>query len=82
MNLYFDMSLVEGYQSVSQRTRLLTENWVAQNMFCPRCGHPELKHFQNNYPVADFFCPNCQNQFELKSKNGFWGGSVNDGAYH
>jgi len=50
-------------------------------MFCPRCGNLTLEHFANNRPVADFFCPQCTAQYELKSKNGKIGGKVNDGAY-
>ncbi len=36
-----------------------------------------------NKPVADLFCPNCHEQYELKSKNQKTiGNSVPDGAYH
>lgn len=54
---------------------------MLHNMFCPRCGEGEMKHFANNKPVADFFCPQCTAQYELKSKNGKIGGKVSDGAY-
>lgn len=50
-------------------------------MFCPRCGNLHIKHFENNRPVADFFCPSCNNEYELKSKNGVLGRKINDGAY-
>jgi len=59
----------------------MTEGWVQSNMFCPRCGNPKIKQFANNKPVADFYCPNCKNQYELKSKSGQLGEKVNDGAY-
>lgn len=51
-------------------------------MFCPRCGNPHLEHFENNRPVADFFCPDCRNEYELKSKDGNLKQKINDGAYH
>lgn len=81
MNLTFRAELADSYHSKSQSARVLTEDWVTQNMFCPRCGNLKLKHFANNRPVADFFCPQCTAQYELKSKNGKIGGKVSDGAY-
>lgn len=59
----------------------MTEGWIKSNMFCPRCGNLKIEQFTNNKPVADFFCPNCNNQYELKSKGGRLGERVNDGAY-
>lgn len=50
-------------------------------MFCPRCGNRFLKAFKRNEPVADFYCPACENQYELKSKNGKIGRKVADGSY-
>ena len=35
----------------------------------------------NNKPVADFFCSNCQEDYELKSKKDFIGTKIVDGAY-
>ncbi len=81
MDLTLDARLAEGYRSGSQSARVLTEDWIARHMFCPRCGSDRLSHFENNRPVADFYCPVCGNQFELKSKNGIIGKKVPDGAY-
>lgn len=41
-----------------------------------------INHFPNNAPVADFYCPACNNQYELKSKSGSIKRKINDGAYH
>ncbi len=81
MKLSLDVSTVENYHSNSQIARLLTESWVKQNMYCPRCGNSHIKQFENNRPVADFFCPFCNNEYELKSKDGAIGHKINDGAY-
>ena len=81
MNLVFDSNTSENYHSGAQIARVLTEEWVQQNMYCPRCGNLQIKHFENNRPVADFYCPACNNEYELKSKNGALGHKVNDGAY-
>ena len=70
MNLNFDNIEITQYHSASQIARIKTENWVTRNMYCPRCGNIHINHFENNRPVADFYCPNCKNEFELKSKTG------------
>ncbi|MEG1799756.1 MAG: DpnI domain-containing protein [Synergistaceae bacterium] len=81
MNLKFDLSLAEGYKSRTQQSRRLTEGWVGDNLFCPRCGYGRIEHFDNNRPVADFCCPKCGGQYELKSKRGGIGGRICGGAY-
>lgn len=82
MNLNLRSSVIENYHSGAQLARVLTENWVNQNMYCPRCGNTRIKHFENNRPVADFYCPSCNNEYELKSKDGDLGHKINDGAYN
>ncbi|MBC5862026.1 restriction endonuclease [Flavobacterium sp. F339] len=81
MNLNFNLILAEGYKSNSQIARVLTENWVKENSYCPNCGELSLNDFENNMPVADFHCINCKEEFELKSKNGKLSSIINDGAY-
>ena len=81
MNLVLDNSIIKTYHSNTQIARVLTENWVSKNMYCPRCGNLSISRFKNNRPVADFFCPCCKNEYELKSKNGTLGHRINDGAY-
>lgn len=82
MNLNFNIKAAEGYKSAAQIVRVLSENWVEENSFCPGCGEPRLTGFKNNKPVADFYCNNCKEEFELKSKQGKIAGIVNDGAYN
>jgi type II restriction enzyme len=81
MNLNFNTKLAEGYQSNSQIARILTENWVLKNSYCPSCGNSNLNEFENNRPVADFYCKNCSEEFELKSKSGKLSNTITDGAY-
>ena len=84
MNLKFDPTVAIGYKSPSQIARRKTEDWMEHNMFCPICGNPMLNHYSNNLPVADFYCPHCHADYELKSKrqkNGLLGEKINDGAY-
>ena len=50
-------------------------------MFCPNCASDNLKQFANNRPVADFFCPECAEEFEVKGQKSRFGSKVVDGAY-
>jgi len=80
MELKLPVEVGKGYVSGSQRIRVLTEYWVSSAAFCPNCGRV-LRQFENNKPVADFYCGNCWEEYELKSKNGNIGRKVVDGAY-
>jgi len=80
MELYFDIALARKYKSPSQKIRVLTENWVGSHIFCPACGC-NIKCYEHNRPVADFYCPECSEEFELKSKKDSIGRKIVDGAY-
>lgn len=83
MDLIFNKKLIEGYNSNSQIARILTENWVKKNSYCPNCGNSQLSDFENNMPVADFYCLKCSEEYELKSKVGDKvGNKIVDGAYN
>lgn len=81
MELSFDISLSENYNSSAQKIRVMSESWLGDNMYCPNCGNPRISHLTNNSPVADFQCDNCGEIYELKSKNGNLGKKIADGAY-
>lgn len=82
MNLRFDTNLIEGYHSPRQIIRRMSEDWLERNIYCPSCGRPSINPFPPNTEVGDFFCPDCNEQFELKSKKGLSNGrKVPDGAY-
>ncbi len=81
MNLFFDTKIANKYTSLSQKIRVLTEDWVDRQAYCPNCGHIDIDKYKNNKPVADFFCSNCQEDYELKSKKDSVGAKIVDGAY-
>ncbi len=81
MNLSFNINLAKGYTSNSQIARRLTEDWVLNHSYCPSCGEVPLNEFENNRPVADFYCETCKEEYELKSKNGKLTNTITDGAY-
>lgn len=80
MNLSFNTKKADGYSSLSQQARVLTEAWVLNEIYCPNCGN-NICDYNNNKPVADFYCKKCVEDFELKSKNGKIGKKVSAGAY-
>lgn len=82
MDLHFDESLAEGYHSLSQKVRVMSENWVLRNVYCPKCGRSVLTKHANNYPVGDFFCEDCRADYEVKAKKDHFSSRIADGAYN
>lgn len=81
MNLNFDKRKIESYSSSSQKVRVLSEDWVNKEAYCPNCGNTRLNKYANNKPVADFFCVSYNEDFELKSKKDSLGTKIVDGGY-
>lgn len=81
MDLLFNVKLAENYKSNSQIARVLSEDWVSQNSFCPSCGNRDLNIYNRNNPAADFYCGNCKSDFELKSFRTFPKRKIVNGAY-
>jgi len=69
------------FKSLSQRARVLTETWLKNEMYCPACGCDYLSKIRNNAKMADFFCSNCGEIYELKSTAHKIGKNIMDGAY-
>ena len=80
MQLFFNKSIAEQYKSNSQKARVLTEDWVNNEIFCPSCGN-DINDYENNRKVADFYCLNCKEDYELKSKKEKMATKIVDGAY-
>jgi type II restriction enzyme len=80
MNIDLDKQVARFYRSSPQKIRVLTENWVNKEAFCPACGY-NISHYENNRPVADFYCSGCREDYELKSKKDTIGSKIVDGAY-
>ena len=67
------------YTNNSQKVRIMSESWALEYIFCPNCWK-SLFQYGNNKPVADFYCRDCEEDYELKSAKKI-GDKVNDGAY-
>jgi type II restriction enzyme len=80
MNLSFEASLAIRYKSPLQRARVLSEDWVRRELYCPACGRAYIKKY-NNSRIADFFCDRCRDNFELKSQSRTFGDKIVNGAY-
>ena len=80
MNLQMDVAVAKNYRSASQIARVLTEDWMLKNGYCPLCLS-NLNQSKSNSQVLDFRCLSCANEFELKGKKSNLGKKVTDGAY-
>ena len=81
INFNLNVELAAGYKNNSQKIRVMSESWIAHNIFCPSCGNTHISDLPNNMPVADFKCAHCGEFYELKSKKGKFGKKIIDGAY-
>lgn len=84
MNFNFNLELANNYLSNSQKTRILTEDWIERNLYCPICGKSYINRYENNHPTGDFYCKDCSSDFELKSKESNSGNlakTIVDGEY-
>jgi len=81
MNLQSYLELGNSYKSNSQKARAFTEPFVQENFYCSYCG-ADLIGCQNNDKVRDFDCSKCDENYELKSKQGkSLGKTIADGRY-
>jgi len=80
MDSCFNIKLAQNYKSKSQKIRAMSESWVAKDINCPACGNV-LQRYENNRPVADFYCSQCNEDFELKSTAKKWGKKIMAGSY-
>ena len=44
------------------------EEFVADEIYCPRCNNKSLQPLRNHAPSLDIVCTNCKTKFEIKSK--------------
>ncbi len=61
--------LATAYKSASQMARVVTEAWVAKNLFCSVCDSKSLNQAAANHKAVDFTCPKCASTYQLKSRS-------------
>lgn len=59
----------------------MSEQWFSKRMYCPACSSDSVKPSPSNSPVIDFFCQECNENYQLKSQAKKFTSKVNDGAY-
>jgi hypothetical protein len=78
---FFDPSVAENYVSGSQVARVTVETWAEHNLYCLNCPTDELGRLPANTKVADLECCACNARYQVKGKNGRFGGKITGAAY-
>lgn len=81
MDLKLDTKLGKNYTSKTQISKNITEPWIRDNFNCPFCNK-KLKMYPQNNKCSDFYCDNCNEDFELKSKKGKFAKTKITGSSH
>lgn len=69
------------YKSLTQRIRVSSEEWAASELYCPNCSSNSLTPSPPNTEAIDCVCPNCPEQFQIKSQSHPLGGKLTDAAF-
>lgn len=81
MDLALDPSVADGYSSKAQRSRVITETWATENLYCPNCEADSIVAHRPGKKVEDFRCPSCDRRIQLKAARGGHGNRVANSAY-
>lgn len=81
MQLGMPVNLAAGYKSPAQRTRVISEAWGEQNLYCANCSSPRLERASPSTEAIDFTCPKCESSFQLKSQSRPFARRITDAAY-
>ena len=81
MNLQCEPELAAAYKSRSQIARILTEDWCARELYCAACSSNTLRRTKTNAATVDFFCPQCAQPYQLKSRLNAYTSKITDAAY-
>ena len=81
MDMTLNPSTAEGYTSKAQRSRVITEAWAAENLYCLNCEVDTIETHRPGKRVEDFLCPSCDRRIQLKAKRGGHSSRVTNSAY-
>ena len=81
MHLDMPAELAVPYKSGSQRTRVVSEAWAEDNLYCVGCNSNHLRRLPSNTPALDFECQRCTSLYQLKSQRHRFTSRINDAAY-
>lgn len=75
------LHLTTQYTSASQRARVLTEVWVAENFLCLTCDR-KISALPANTRACDFQCESCNERYQLKSSSKNLSNRILGAEYH
>jgi len=81
MDFTLDTTVAEGYTSKAQRSRVITESWAEENLYCLNCDADRVEAHRPGKRVEDFLCPSCDRRIQLKASRGGHGRRVANSAY-
>src|SRR5919201_6479521 len=81
MRIDMPSEMASAYNSPSQRARVVSESWAAENLYCPCCEADRLQASRANTKVLDYTCLRCRSPFQLKASRAPFAKRVLDGAY-
>ena len=81
MNLSCSIEPGLRYRSKAQIARVVTESWVAKQMYCAACASDSLTQKPNNFAGVDFACPKCPSLYQLKSRKTALTNRIVDAGY-
>ena len=70
------------YKNLSRRAGVITEDWGAENLYCPNCTSNSLTQCTTNKASIDYTCPRCDEAFQLKSQKKRFASRINDSGYY
>jgi type II restriction enzyme len=73
--------LAERYNSPSQKVRVVSEAWGAENLYCASCPSDRIVPLPNNSKAVDFDCPRCRSRYQLKSQRRPLASQIMDAGY-
>lgn len=79
--LICDTSVADCYKSESQRSRVISEAWFSSFAYCLSCENNKLRQTAANTKASDFRCPDCRQEYELKTYSLKPSRTLVDGAY-
>lgn len=81
MHLEMDVKIAAAYKSNAQRTRVISEAWAGENLYCPCCPSNKIEQCGNNREAIDYTCNSCASAFQLKGAQLRPSSRVVDGAF-
>src|SRR5579884_334532 len=81
MNLILTPPAPNCYTNRCQITRVTTEHWASQNLYCVACDCDTICRAPHNTKAVDFTCIECGHTYQLKSAGRWSETKIVDAGY-